>query len=116
MPKKVTTNPIAIRNGATDEEDLAFVENAAMKLAKQRIADGTASSQLITHFLKLASPREKLEQERIKSEIALNKQKIKAIEQEAELAAKYDAAIRAMQGYRGARQDVIETEFQESEE
>jgi len=44
-------------------------------LAEKQLREGTASSQVITHYLKLASSREQLEQERIRSEIALAQQK-----------------------------------------
>lgn len=99
MATKLTKTKI--RTAITDEEELGNIENEAIQLAKKQIAEGTASSQIIKHFLDLASPTEKLKQERIRSEIALNKQKIKAIEQESELAAKYDAAVNAILGYRG---------------
>lgn len=35
----------------------------AVDLAEQQLIDGTASSQVITHFLKLGSTKEKLEKE-----------------------------------------------------
>ena len=40
----------------------------AIDLAEQQLKDGTASSQVITHFLKMGSEREKLERERLEEE------------------------------------------------
>lgn len=48
----------------------------AMDLAEKQMAKGTASSQVITHYLKLGSSREKAEQERLRSENELLKAKI----------------------------------------
>mgnify|MGYP003310455554 CR=1 FL=1 len=55
---------------------------AAMDLAEQQILDGTASSQVITHFLKLGSMRERLERERLEEENKLLKAKTEAMENE----------------------------------
>ena len=41
----------------------------AIDLAEQQLRDGTASSQVITHYLKLGSTKEKLEREKLKNEI-----------------------------------------------
>lgn len=43
----------------------------AMDLARRQIEEGTASAQVITHFLKLGSSRERLEQKRIQMDIKL---------------------------------------------
>lgn len=40
----------------------------ADQLAEQQILAGTASSQVITHYLKLGTSRERLEQEKLKQE------------------------------------------------
>jgi len=47
----------------------------AMDLAQQQILEGTASAQVVTHFLKLGSSRERLEQTRIQKDIELIKAK-----------------------------------------
>ena len=43
----------------------------AMDRAEEQLLKGTASSQVITHFLKLGSTREKLEQESLKKTMEL---------------------------------------------
>jgi len=49
-------------------------------LAEQQIIEGSVSSQVMTHFLKLGSPREKLERERLAAENELLKKKVEALE------------------------------------
>ena len=43
----------------------------AVNLAEQQLREGTASSQVIVHYLKLASTRNKLEEEKIRYETAM---------------------------------------------
>lgn len=73
----------------------------ANDLAERQIADGTASSQIISHFLKLGSTRELLEQERIRHENELLRVKKDAIESAAHQEERYAAALKAMQSYQG---------------
>ena len=75
--------------------------SAAVDLAERQLLDGTASSQVITHYLKLGSSREKLEMERLQEENKLLRAKTKAIEDAADLKALYADAIKAMQIYGG---------------
>lgn len=51
----------------------------ATDLAETQLRKGTASSQVITHFLKLGSTRERLEQKRIEQENLLTSAKIDAM-------------------------------------
>lgn len=69
--------------------------------------DGSASAQVITHFLKLGSSREKLEQERLAGEVQLAKAKIEAMESTMRVEAMYTEALKAMRSYAG--QDSGET-------
>jgi hypothetical protein len=48
------------------------LSNHAYDLAERQILDGTASSQVITHFLKMGSSRELVEQERLRGQIAVD--------------------------------------------
>ena len=73
----------------------------AMDLVEQRLRDGTASSQETTHFLKLASPKYKLEQERLKLENRHIEAKIKEIEDSKEIKVLYAEALKAMRRYGG---------------
>lgn len=73
----------------------------AMDAAEQQLMDGTASSQVITHFLKLGSEREKLERERLAEENRLLKAKTHALENAEEIKVLYEKALKAMRNYGG---------------
>lgn len=73
----------------------------AVDLAEQQLREGTASSQVITHFLKLATVREKLERERLEEENRLLRAKTKAVESTEEIKVLYEEAIVAMRKYSG---------------
>lgn len=73
----------------------------AARLAEQQLEDGTASAQVITHFLKLGSTREILEQERLRHENELLKVKREAYESQQRIEELYTNAISAMRAYSG---------------
>lgn len=73
----------------------------AVDLAEKQIQDGTASSQVITHFLKLGSTREKLEQERLAQENSLLAAKREALEAAGRVEELYKSALSAMRSYAG---------------
>lgn len=73
----------------------------AFDLAEEQILGGTASSQVITHFLKLGSSREKLEQERLREENALLRAKAEAMASAKNVEELYAAALDAMRSYSG---------------
>jgi hypothetical protein len=73
----------------------------AVNLAEKQILDGTASAQVITHFLKLGSSRERLEQARIQHENELMAVKRDAIAQQENLQLLFEAATDAMKAYKG---------------
>lgn len=72
-----------------------------MDLAEQQILDGTASSQVITHFLKLGSTTAKLEKEKLEGDIKLLRAKVKDLESQAHSEELYKNAIKAFQRYSG---------------
>lgn len=73
----------------------------AVDLAEKQLSAGTASSQVITHFLKLASTREKLEQERLENENLLLSAKIDALASAKKIEELMERALEAMRAYRG---------------
>lgn len=73
----------------------------AVDLAERQLADGTASAQVITHYLKLGSSREVLEQERIRNENALSVAKRENMATAARVEDLYENAINAMRAYAG---------------
>jgi hypothetical protein len=74
---------------------------AAVDLAERQIRDGKASSQVITHYLKLGTTREKLEQERIKQENELLKAKVENLASAGRVEELYKNALTAMRAYSG---------------
>lgn len=105
MPRRKETSPSEPlthrRPASTPDAREAQMIDLADQLAERQLRDGTASSQLITHYLKLGSSRERLEQEKIGLETQLVKAKTEAIagqQRQEELFAK---AIKAMRAYQG---------------
>lgn len=75
--------------------------SAAIDLAEKQIMDGTASAQVITHFLKLGSSRERLEQEMLAQRTELVSAKTDSIHQQERIEELYSNAIDAMRRYSG---------------
>lgn len=73
----------------------------AHDLAEQQIREGTASSQVVTHFLKLGSTRERLEQQRLEHENELTRVKIEQVESQKRVEELYMEALQAMRNYAG---------------
>lgn len=87
------------------EEQEAYMVNLATKRAEEQLLNGTASSQVIVHYLKLGTMREKRELELLKSQNDLAQAKIEALHTGEEIKALYDQAIYAMQQYNGTIDD-----------
>jgi len=83
-----------------DERENQLVEYAT-DLAEQQLRDGTASAMVITHYLKLGSSRERLEQERLRGEIYISKVKAEHIASEMRTEQLMREALDAMRNYQG---------------
>lgn len=84
----------------------------AVDLAEEQLRNGTASSQVISHYLKLGTTREQLEQERLRTELELTKAKTEALESTKRIEELYTAAMAAFSDYSGHPVQ----EFEETEE
>lgn len=73
----------------------------AVDLVEKQIREGTASSQVITHFLKLGSTRERLEQKRLTQENELLRAKVDQLASAKKVEELYAAALEAMRSYTG---------------
>ena len=89
------------RPATTPESRENEMVSAAIDLAEEQITNGTASSQVITHFLKLGSTRERLEQQRLEHENELTRVKIEALESQKRVEELYMEALSAMRSYAG---------------
>lgn len=98
---KATNTPQKMRPALTPEAREQQMISLAEDLAEQQLRDGTASSQLITHYLKLATAREKLEREKLARENELLTAKKQAIESAERIGELYENAIKAMRRYGG---------------
>lgn len=74
---------------------------AAVDLAAKQLADGSASAQVITHYLKLGSSREQLEQEKMKKELELAQAKIESMASMARTEELMKDALNAFRSYSG---------------
>jgi hypothetical protein len=94
------------RTALTDEGREQQLVSSAIDLAEKQLTEGTASAQVITHYLKLGSTRERLEQERLRNENELLKSKVESLASAKRVEELYGEALRAMRQYAG--QDVEE--------
>lgn len=109
MPrKKVITDQIdsipsgtAVSAEARENQMIAM----AVNLAEKQLREGTASSQVITHYLKLGSSRDRLERDKLRMEKELMEAKIEVLKKSETLEEKYIAAIDAMKRYNGQGED-----------
>jgi hypothetical protein len=97
MAKKGETRPPA----TSPEVQEARMVNMAYKLAERQMMEGTASSQVITHFLKLGSSREKREMEKLEEENKLLRAKTESLESAKHVEELYAEAIKSMKKYSG---------------
>lgn len=101
MARSSRNEPKARRPATTLEGRENQVIAMAVDLAERQIADGTASSQIITHFLKLGSTTAQLEKERLVYENRLMEAKIEAMRSTRRIEELYEDAILAMRVYSG---------------
>ena len=96
-----TDKVIRGRPGLTPEAREGQLVSLAINLAEEQLRNGTASSQVITHYLKLGSTKEKLEREKLERENELLRAKAKALESQEKTEELYREAIKAMKLYSG---------------
>ena len=94
-----------IRPALTPEARENQLISLAMDRAEQQLMDGTASSQVITHFLKLGTAKYQYETEKLKHDTELVKAKTESIERSDRIEELYADAIKAMKIYKGMPDD-----------
>lgn len=75
----------------------------AINLAEKQLIEGTASSQVITHYLKLGSTKERIEKEILEKQKDLISAKTEAIQSAKRVEELYANALEAMRTYSGHR-------------
>jgi len=73
----------------------------AMERVEMQIRDGTASSQILAHFLDRSSRKGRLEEDKLREEVSLVSEKTKSIKEGSNMSELFDKAIKAMRKYSG---------------
>ena len=82
----------------------------AVNLAEKQLREGTASSQVITHFLKLATAKAKLEGEILEEQRKLISAKTEALQSAKRMEEMYSEALNAMRQYSGQGSEEVDDE------
>lgn len=103
VPRKKDPNQPKRRRapGKTLEARENQMISLAVDLAERQLSEGTASSQVITHYLKLGSTKERLEKERLIKENELLKAKTESLRSAKKVEELYANALNAMRAYSG---------------
>ena len=83
----------------------------AVDLAEKQLREGTASSQVITHYLKLGSSKERLEREKLERENELLRAKAENLKSAQRSEEVYREALKAMRTYSGQITDEEEDDY-----
>lgn len=77
----------------------------AIDLAEKQLANGTASSQVISHYLKIGSTKERIEKEILEKQKDLIIAKTEAMKSAKKVEELYANALDAMRSYSGSTKD-----------
>ena len=99
--KSSTETNKRIRPALTPEARENQLISLAVDLAEKQLIEGTASSQVISHYLKLGSTKERLEKEKLEEENKLLRAKTEALQSAKRVEELYANAISAMRKYSG---------------
>lgn len=90
-----------IRPALTPEARENQMISLAVDLAERQLMDGTASSQVITHYLKLGSTKERIEKEILEKQKELIEAKTESLQSAKRIEELYANALNAMRNYSG---------------
>lgn len=93
------------RQALTPEARENQLVSLAVDLAEKQLREGTASSQVITHYLKIGSTKERIEREILNKQKDLIVAKTETLQSGKNLESLYNEAIEAMKHYGGNRED-----------
>lgn len=99
--KRANEDSNSMRPALTPEARENQLIYLATNLAEQQLKDGTASSQVITHYLKLGSTKERIEKEILEKQKELISAKTEALQSSKKIEELYSNAIAAMRKYSG---------------
>lgn len=109
MGKTVKVTPLDTKKPSRPAQSTEARENQmislAIDLAEQQLRDGTASAQVISHYLKLGSTKMRVEKEILEEQKKLIKAKTEALESARRVEELYKEAMEAMRTYTGGGSD-----------
>ena len=108
---KKSSSKKKIRPALSPESRENQLISLAVDLAEKQLLEGTASSQVITHFLKLGTTKTELEKEKLRNETKLMQAKTENLESAKNIEAMYKEAIDAMRDYSGQSRMDDEDEY-----
>ncbi len=94
-------NSTKLRPALTPEARENQLISLAVDLAEKQLIEGTASSQVITHYLKLGSTKEKIEKEILEKQKELIEAKTQSLQSAKRIEELYTNALEAMRNYSG---------------
>jgi len=94
---------------SVDERERQVI-SLAVDLAEKQLADGTASSQVMVHFLRLGTVKAKLEIEKLRHETELLQAKTEALESAKRMEMLYEKAMTAFTTYQGKGGNPVDDE------
>lgn len=100
MAKEKRTSAPALTPEARERQLI----NKAVTLAEKQLEDGTASAAVITHFLKLATEKERLERQKLEKENKLLEVKASSITHAQDTESLAKQAIEAMTSYQPSKE------------
>jgi len=103
IPKKVQKSQRKRPPGTTPEARENQMISLAIDLAEKQLEKGTASSQVITHFLKLGSTQAKIEKDVLEKQKELIMAKTESIHSGKRVEELYVNALNAMRVYTGSK-------------
>lgn len=92
---------MARRRARTPEARENQLIDLAVDFAEKQLIEGTAPAMVVTHYLKLASKKERLEREKLQQEVDFLRAKTEAYEAGRRSDEKYEKALRAFSLYSG---------------
>lgn len=107
-----STNARRNRPASTPDGREQQLISLASDMAEKQLREGTAPAQVVTHFLKLGSSRERVEQERLRNENLLLSARIEEMARHQRIEELYTEALNAMRSYSGQE---VEEAYDEGE-
>ena len=106
MTERRTNKPEPMKRAArpparTPEGREMRIASSILDLVEEQVKDKTVSSQVMTHFLKLTTERERLERLKLEKEVELLEKRASAADSAANMEVLYGEAIKALRTYQG---------------